>query len=165
MVSFGERSLVIMGFNDVAIAHWPLASLRALGQRRDSAVQLVPHPDSDERLVISDQQMLGAIGRVCPDLYQRPVNHKGVGRGLLWAGGAVASMAVIVFALIPALAGQLALLVPPDREQQLGNAVVEQLQSILEFAGGTRPEICDTPSGVAVLDHMVARLAPDLEMP
>ena len=91
VVSFGERSLIIMGFNDVAIAHWPLASLRALGQRNDSAVQLVPHPESDERLVITDRQMLTAIGKVCPDLYQRKVDRKGVGRALIWAGGAVMS--------------------------------------------------------------------------
>jgi len=165
VVSFGERSLVIMGFNDVAIAHWPLASLRAVGHRRDSAVQLVPHPQSDERLVIADRQMLTAIGKVCPDLYHRPVDGKGVGRALLWAGGAVASLAVIVFVLLPLLAGQLALLIPPEREQQLGDAVVDQLQSILELAGDERPEICDTASGTAALDHMMARLAPDLGLP
>jgi predicted Zn-dependent protease len=72
---------------------------------------------------------------------------------------------MIVFFLIPALAGQLALLVPPEREQQLGDAVVEQLQSLLELAGDKRPELCDTPSGLAALDRMVTRLAPDLEMP
>jgi len=165
VVCFGERSLVIMGFDEVVIAHWPLASLRALGQRRDSAVQLVPHPDSDERLVMSDPQMLGAIRRVCPDLYQRSVDHKRVGRALFWAGGAVAAMAVMVFLLIPALAGRLALMIPPQREQQLGDAVVDQLQDILELAGGERPAICDTRSGVTALNHLVARLAPDLGTP
>ena len=118
VLCFGERSLVIMGFNDVAIAHWPLASLRAIGLRKDSPAQLVPHRGSNERLVLADRQMLNAIGKVCPDLYHREVDGGGVRRAALWAGGAVASLALIVFVLVPALAGQLAQLIPPEREQQ-----------------------------------------------
>ena len=63
VISFRERSLVIMGFDEEVLAHWPLASLRALGVRGDSAMQLVPHPDSDERIVLSDRQMLKAIAK------------------------------------------------------------------------------------------------------
>jgi len=154
-----------MGFDEVAIAHWPLASLRAIGQRNDSAVQLVPHRDSDERLVLSDRQMLSAISKVCPDLHHRPVDHKGVGRALLWAGGAVTSLALIVFVLVPALAGQLAQMIPPEREQQLGDAVVDQLQTLLGLAGDERPVICETPSGLAALDRMTARLNADARLP
>jgi Zn-dependent protease with chaperone function len=165
VLCFGERSLVIMGFDDVVIAHWPLASLRAIGQRKDSAVQLVPQRDSDERLMLSDRQMLNAIGAVCPDLYHRPVDRKGVRRALLWAGGAVTSLALIVFVLLPALAGQLAQLIPPEREQQLGDAVVDQLQTLLSLVGDERPGICDTSSGVAALDQMVTRLAADGRLP
>ena len=165
VICFGERSLVIMEFSEAVLAHWPLASLRAVGLRRDSAVQLVPQRDSDERLVLSDRHMLDAIGEVCPDLYRRPVDRKGVRRAVLWAGGAVASLALIVFVLVPALAGQLALLIPPEREQQLGDAVVDQLQTLLSLGGGERPVICDTPSGVEALERMVARLDPNPRLP
>ncbi len=165
VLCFGERSLVIMEFNEVVLAHWPLASLRAVGLRRDSAVQLVPHGDSDERLVLSDRHMLEAIAKVCPDLHHRPVDRKGVGRALLWAGGAVTSLALIVFVLVPALAGWLAVLIPPEREQQLGDAVVEQLQSIMELATGSRPLTCDHKAGQAALERMVARLGTDLGLP
>ncbi|MHA1114545.1 MAG: M48 family metallopeptidase [Alphaproteobacteria bacterium] len=162
---FGERSLVIMAFDETVLAHWPLASLRAVGLRRDSAVQLVPHHGSDERLMLSDRQMLGAIGEVCPELYHRAVDRKGVRRAFLWAGAAVASLALIVFVLVPALAGRLALLIPPEREQQLGDAVVDQLQTLLSLGGGGRPVICDTPSGVAALERMTARLNADPRLP
>ncbi|MCH8167303.1 MAG: M48 family metallopeptidase [Proteobacteria bacterium] len=165
VICFGERSLVIMGFNDVVIAHWPLASLRAVGLRRDSAVQLMPQQGSDERLTLSDRRMLSAIGEVCPDLHHRPVDRKGVRRAFLWAGAAVGSLALIVFVLVPMLAGQLALMIPPEREQQLGDAVVEQLQTLLSLGGGGRPAICDTPSGVAALDRMAARLNADPRLP
>jgi Zn-dependent protease with chaperone function len=165
VLCFGERSLVIKGFNDVAIAHWPLASLRAVGQRKDSAVQLVPHRDSDERLVLSDRDMLKAIAEVCPDLHHRPVDHKGMRRAFLWAGGAVGSLALIAFVLVPALAGQLALLIPPEREQQLGDAVVEQIQTLLEYAGDERPATCDHSAGQAALDKMAARVGRELDIP
>ena len=166
VICFGERSLVIMEFDETVLAHWPLASLRAVGLRRDSAVQLVPHGDSDERLVLSDRWMLSAIGEVCPGLYHRAVDRRGVRRAFLWAGAAAASLALIVFVLVPALAGRLALLIPPEREQQLGDAVVEQLQTVLAaLSGGDRPGICDMPSGVEALARMAARLNADPRLP
>jgi Zn-dependent protease with chaperone function len=165
VLCFGERSLVIKGFNDVAIAHWPLASLRAIGQRKDTPAQLVPHRGSDERLVLADRQMLNAIGKVCPGLYHRPVDGKGVRRAALWAGGAVASLALIVFVLVPVLAGQLAQMIPPEREQQLGDAVVDQLQSLFALAGDERPGLCDTTSGLEALERMTARLNADPQLP
>ena len=165
VISFRERSLVIMGFDEEVLAHWPLASLRALGLRGDSAMQLVPHPDSDERIVLSDRPMLKAIAKVCPGLYHRKVDRKGVGRALAWAGGAVASMALIVFVLLPALAGQLALMIPPESEKQLGDAIVEQIQSGLELMTGRRPEICDYPRGQEALQRMVDRLGTEMGLP
>lgn len=164
MVSFGARSLMIVGYDNVAIAHWPLASLRAVGVRKDSAVQLVPHQDSDERLVLSDREMLEAIQAVCPELHHRKVDRKGVGRAFFWATGALVSLTVIVFVLVPALASQLAELIPPEREQRLGDAVIDQFQSIMELATGERPEICDNGAGQEALDRMVARLDPELRL-
>lgn len=166
IVSFGERSLVVMGFDDRVLAHWPLASLRALGRKGDSAVQLVPHRDSDERLILTDREMLDAIRQVCPDLYHAPVDRRRLRHAFAWAGGAAAALALMLFVLIPTLAGQLALLIPPEREQQLGDAVVEQLKGMLSFIGeGERPAICDSPSGVAAVEAMSDRLAPGLDLP
>lgn len=165
VLAFGERSLVIMTTAGTPIAHWPLASLRAMGQRKDSAAQLVPHRDSDERLVLQDREMLAAINAVCPDLHHRPVDRRGVRRAFLWAGGAVAALTLIVFVLVPALAGRLAQLIPPDREQQLGDAVVDQLQTILSVVGDERPELCETSAGDEALKHMVARLEQGLSLP
>lgn len=165
VVSFGERSLVIMGMDEVAIAHWPLASLRAIGPRRSSSVQIVPGHDSDERLVLTDRLMLDAIGEVCPELYRRPVDRRGMRRAFAWAGGAAASVVLIVFVLVPMLSAQLAELIPPKREQQLGDAVVEQIQWLLEKAGGKPPQLCHNAEGVAALGRMAVRLDSPLELP
>ncbi len=165
MVSFGERSLTIKSYKNVAIAHWPLASLRALGLRKDSTIQLVPYSVSNERLMISDRRMLEAIQKVCPGLYQRKVDHSGVKRAVVWACGAVLSLMLIVFVLMPALAGQLAVLIPPEREQQLGDAVIDQMQTFFELATGERPQICGHGAGQAALDRMADRLAANLDLP
>ena len=166
IISFGERSLTIMDINGTAIAHWPLASLRALGRRKDSSVQLVPERDSDERLVLADRAMLDAIMAVCPNLYSRPVNTGSLRRALLWGAGAVASLLAIVFVLVPMLAGQLALMIPPEREQQFGDAIAEQLQSMLSvLSGGSAPAICTGPAGVAALQAMTDRLIPEPDLP
>jgi Zn-dependent protease with chaperone function len=165
VLSFGERALVIIGVDDVVIAHWPLASLRAVGPRGASSVQLVPQRDSDERLVLSDRIMLDAIGEVCPDLHHRPVDRKGMRRAVVWASGAVAAVALIVFVLVPALAAQLAELIPPKREQQLGDAVVGQIQSLLALAGDRKPQLCENDAGRAALDRMATRLNPNPELP
>jgi len=165
ILGFGERSLVIIGPDDRPIAHWPLASLRAIGLRKDNPVQLVPQRDSDERLVLEDREMLDAIRKVCPDLYHRPVDRGGVRRAFLWAGGAVASLTVIIFVLMPALAAQLSRMIPPEREQQLGDAVVDQLQTVLSYIGDERPEMCETPSGVEALARLAARLDPNADLP
>lgn len=165
VLSFGERTLVIMAMDGTAIAHWPLASLRALGQRSATGVQLVPQIDSDERLVLSDAEMLAAIGEVCPDLYRRPVDRGGMRRVAVWAGSAVAAVTLIVFVLVPMLAAQLAGMIPPKREQQLGDAVVGQLQSLLSLTGDGKPEICDHSAGLAALERLGARLNPNPELP
>ena len=164
-VGFGERSLVMMDRNRVAIAHWPLASLHAISLRKDSTAQLVPYAGSDERLLISDQVMLRALQKVCPDLHRRKVDHSGVRRAGVWAVGAVMSLLVIVFLLMPALAAQLAVLIPPEREQQLGDTVIDQMQSFFELATGERPEICNDLKGQEALDRMTARLSADLDLP
>ena len=165
VVGFGERSLVIMSHDETPIAHWPLASLRAVSLRRDSTIQLVPYDDSDERLVLSDKVMLEAIRRVCPGLYKRRKDGRGIRRAFVWACGAGMSLLLIVFVLMPALAAQLAILIPPEREQQLGDAVIDQMQSFFELATGKRPEVCNHGAGQAALDRMAERLTADLELP
>lgn len=165
VISFGERSLVIIGYDDVVIGHWPLASLRALGLRGDPTVQIVPQDDSDERLVLSDAEMIRAIGMVCPDLYVRPVNRRGVGRALVWGAGAVGAVLVMVFVLVPLLADRMAELIPPEREVALGDSVVGQLQSLLHWSGQGDAGFCTGPEGQAALTRLVARLNPDTELP
>lgn len=157
VVSFGKRSLVMMGYDGVAIAHWPLGSLRSVGSAGQRPLQLVPDPESDERLVLEDADMSAAIREVCPDLDRRPARPRSVGRALILGLAALGAVVLLVTAILPALAGQLARLVPPEREVQLGEAIEGQVRRLLAGFGDPVP-YCTAPEGKRALEAMVARL-------
>lgn len=165
VVSFGERSLVILTYEGEAIAHWPLATLRAISARREAVAQFAPAPDSEERLMLEDREMVAAIEAVCPRLYRRETDRRGGGRAVFWAFGAVGAVVGLVLWILPALATQLAPLIPPEREQRIGDAVVSQIQSVLNAAGDTVPGFCRAPEGVAALDRMTERLEAEVDLP
>ncbi len=165
VLAFGARTLIMVGFDDRAVSHWPLASMRTLSSPGDKTVQLVPDLQSDERIVLSDPEMIAAIRKVCPHLFRRPTNRGGVRRALFWGAWALGSAAVILFVLIPGLADELADYVPPEREQALGDAVVGQLATLLSLDGSDPPGICTAPEGAAALDLMTARLSVNLSLP
>lgn len=160
VVKFGEATLTLFRPDGMPLAHWALASLRAL---RDTAGrgQLVLTPDeaSEERLTLTDPDMIGAIRAVCPDLDRRRAPRGQLRSALAWAGGAVAAVLLIVFVIVPAIAGELARLIPPAREQAMGAAVMDQISAAL---GGFRGRVrsCDSRAGLAALERMVGRLAP-----
>ncbi|MBK0399418.1 M48 family metallopeptidase [Limibaculum sp. M0105] len=164
ILGFRERSLIIRTMRDEVLTHWPLASLRAVSARHDRPVQIVPNLESDERLVVSDETMIEAITTVCPDLYHRPVDHRGMRRAIVWGLGAVGAVLAMVFVLIPALAGQLALMIPPERERALGDALVGQLTQILDL-GGSTSRFCIEAEGREALDRMAARLGGGARLP
>ncbi|GIX15111.1 MAG: hypothetical protein KatS3mg118_3070 [Paracoccaceae bacterium] len=135
IVRFGEATLILLGPGDLPVAHWALASLRALPGQGAGMMVLVPDADSDERLTIGDPDMIAAIRAVCPEL-ERPRAAPGTRRRLaLWGAGAVAAVLAMVFLLIPMLAERLAPMIPPAREEALGRAVIGQLQQLLARTG------------------------------
>lgn len=165
VLSLGARSLLVLSPDGQALAHWPLASLRAAGDRGDATLQLLPGPDSDERVVVEDPRMVDALRESCPDLHRRRVDRRGLRRVVLWSGAAAAAVALVVFVVVPALAERLALMIPPEREVALGEAVVEQLQDVLGWLAGEPPEACVEPEGVAALQRMAERIDPGADLP
>lgn len=166
-VHLGERSLVILGPGRAALDHWPLASLRALNARSDAGLDLAPGPDSDERLHLSDARMVQALRKLCPELHRRRADRRGLRRALVFGAAAVAAVAALVLVVIPRLADQLALLIPPEREMALGDSVAEQVRDLLAWIGDAEegPGYCAAPEGVAALDAMAARLGAGESLP
>ena len=158
----GERSLVILGRGREALDHWPLATLRALNARSDAGLDLAPGPDSDERLHLSDPTMIRALRKLCPGLHRRKADRRGLRRALALGAAALAAVALLVFVVIPRLADQLALLIPPEREMALGDSVAEQLRDLLGWMEDEGvPGYCTAPEGTEALTTMTARLGAD----
>jgi Zn-dependent protease with chaperone function len=159
VLSFGERSLVIMGLDDRPIAHWPLASLRALDPPAQGPLQLVPDASSAERVLLEDREMRAAITEVCPRLHMPPAPARRKGRRGLRAAGTLILLALALMALRPpALPDSLADMVPPEREAALGEAVAARLPALLGAAAA--PGLCSAEEGSAALRALTARIAP-----
>jgi beta-barrel assembly-enhancing protease len=177
VVSFGARSLIIVGLDDRPIAHWPLASLRALGPPAKRPMELVPDRASDERLLLEDGEMSAAIAEVCPGLHPPPAVRRGRrlerGPGALLAAVLVAALAGAGYLALTSLPERLSDMVPPEREAALGEAVAARLPVLLAAGqpGEGQPRagdvagLCVAEQGTAALRALSARLAPGLASP
>jgi len=144
---------------------WRAGELRAVPDQADPASLLLYRAgDRLARLDIADETIAAALRANAPQLNRRPpVEHKG--RILGWAGGAVASVSLIIFVLVPVLANQLATLLPPAGEKALGDMTYEQIRTALGEGDLLPVETCEAPEGLAALDAMLDRLDPGDDLP
>ena len=139
---------------------WALPNLRAVQDAaEEGALQLSTTDDPVARLTIRDPALMAAVKARAPNLDQVDRNAGQVKKVVAWAMGALASVLLIVFVIVPALASQLAVLIPMERERQLGEAVVGQLTWALERLSGETGAFCGTADGLAALEAMEARLS------
>lgn len=159
IVKFGDASLIVLAPNDMPITHWSLAGLRDLGEG-GASLSLAPGDGGDdetERLTIDDAEMVAAIRAVCPDLRSRPaVKRSRWARALLWAGGALGAVYLIIFHIAPALSDQLAALIPPEAEAAMGEQMAERFAGLFAEEGGAK--FCATPQGDRALKALTNRL-------
>ncbi len=164
-VSDDEGLLKISGAELAAEHYWPLGDIR---ERRDQALRggamFACRTGGAARLTIHKPDTVAAIRAVCPALSQRDVPRKAYRKVAFWGFGAVASVLLIVFVIIPALSNRLAVLIPVEREVALGRTVMTQLEGFLgsEQAGDLT---CSNPEGEAALQKMVSRLAGRINSP
>lgn len=143
---------------------WPLEDLRRVqDQPRDGSITLCRvQLDGDEtqsweeRLVLREGDLAAWLRGHCPALDRGRV-PRGTGRRVLtWIGGAAVALALMLFVILPGLAGLLARALPIEREVAYGKAVVSGVET---FLGGRFASLtCDDPAGLAALDRMVAGL-------
>lgn len=168
IVRFGETTLTLLTFQDEPVQHWALASLRQISSTRDGGgreeLRIAPGHDGEERLTLTDPEMIRALRQVCPDLLAKPKpSRRGIGRGLLVAALALGAVAGLVFVVAPGAADRLAELTPPARAARLGEASAEA--AARRYAGRALADAqCRAPEGRRALDALLARLrrgAPD----
>lgn len=145
---------------------WPLKDIRSIpDQADDSAVVLGRAGDHPARLIVRDRDMAALLDRLCPDLKRRDPTP-GLARRLVVLGvGALASVALIIFVLVPMLANRLADLLPIEGERALGESTFEQIRQALDEGEGFGVPLCDAPGGRLALEQMRARLEAGADIP
>jgi len=155
---------LVLEMPDGAELIWPLEELRQLpGQADDKTFVLTSMSDPLARLYLELGPLFTRIRTRAPALDQRATPPPPKGRLLKWGFGAVASVALIIFVLVPLMADQLARFLPPAGERALGDATFEQIRQVLDDSGLAPVQICEAKSGVKALDLMLARLAPEVD--
>ncbi|WP_299935500.1 M48 family metallopeptidase [uncultured Pelagimonas sp.] len=140
---------------------WPMRDIRKLQDQADKTrLVLRLRDDPLRRLILPDHQLY-------PDLphpnRRAPVTQRG--KLLTWAAAAVASVALIVFVLVPVMANQLAEFIPPEGEHALGEVTLEQIRGVLGNNSATGVQFCEGDNGKAALTMMQNRLVDTLEAP
>ncbi len=173
----GERALPVrvaltLTATDLVIApgdgealRWPLSLLRRVpDQAHPTDLVLAQASDPVTRLIVRDRAMVQQIKAVARHLDKRPPMQN-TGRLISWSIAAVASVALIIFVLVPVMANQLATFLPPSGEKALGDTTFEQIRNALDGSGIDPVPTCESPAGLAALAKMEARLTETVDLP
>ena len=161
-----NKRLIIHDHSGAELDIWPLETLRRLHD--DAGIGLVLRSGAldpgEARLVLSNTRAIAAIKAACPNLSKTIVAGRNWGKIAVWLGASATALALMIFGIVPALAGRLAVFIPPEREVRVGSAVLRQIELILskEEAGVWR---CTNPKGQVALEHMVRALQYGQEFP
>lgn len=145
--------------------NWPLKDLRTVPDQADrEQLVLALKGDPVSRLVVADAEARRILSARSLNLTKRPP-VKGKPRLFAWSIGAIASVALIIFVLVPVMADQLAEYLPPDGERALGDSTFEQIRSALSKQSLVPIDICESSEGIAALGKMQTRLETGLDLP
>ncbi len=160
-----EPATLVLAPAEGAALRWPLADLRAIpDQAATRTLVLTSTAQPLARLHLADADLRRDIAARAPNLRRgQPV--RGRGRVAAWAMAAVASVALIIFVLVPVMANQLAAILPPAGEKALGDATLDQIRSALDQTGLEGLPTCDAAAGRAALDRMTDRVTEGVDLP
>lgn len=160
-----EPATLVMAPAEGPAIRWPVQDLRAIpDQASPRTLVLTATTQPLARLHLADAALRREIAARAPLLRKgQPV--RGRGRVAAWALSAVASVALIIFILVPVMANQLAAILPPAGEKALGDATLDQIRVALDRSGIDGLPLCEAPAGRAALDRMTARITAGVDLP
>lgn len=142
---------------------WPYGDIRALrDQAGDQLVLRLAH-DPTQRLIV-DTADDRALIRARAKQMHRYASHVRRGKLAMWGLAAVASVALIIFVLVPVMADQLARYLPPEGEKALGDATFDQIRTALDDTGLGGLATCDAADGLAALAKIETRLTDEMDL-
>jgi Zn-dependent protease with chaperone function len=165
VVGATQTGLAITKSDSGEVTVWNYADLRKLpDQAREGGLLLTSRNTPEARLNLFDAALVEQINHLCPDLQQKEVPKGSYYRIAKWSVGAVGSVLLIMFVIIPAMANTMARLIPLEREIALGQTVLGQIE---RFLGGSDENqlACSNPAGLRALDKMTARLTGGFDTP
>ncbi len=148
-----EAEMLVIAPEGRAPQRWPLSEIRRVPDQAGGDLLVVRlRGDPVARLIVEDHVLIAR----CPHIDRRPpVQNRWKLAG--WAVAAVASVALIITVLVPAMADQLARYIPPEGERALGETTLTQIREAMDETGMDPIATCEAPAGRAALDRMTAR--------
>ncbi|MEL6522121.1 MAG: M48 family metallopeptidase [Pseudomonadota bacterium] len=146
------------------LATWHVEEVRVIRDHGYARGEVFEQRGTDEaRLVIPDAGEAAAIKVACPNAGKFETPPGAWRKVVFWTGGAIAAMLLILFVILPNLADTMATLIPPKREEAIGETVVAQIERAMNF--GRTGEFCSTPEADAAIAKMSDRLTAELDLP
>lgn len=140
---------------------WPLEEIRELPDVAGGDLVILRHRDDPlARLILTDP---GIRVRLPHRTRAAPIARRG--RLMGWALAAIASVALILFVLVPTMADQLAEYIPPEGEQALGEVTLTQIRDSLSENELGPIRFCTAPYGEAALRKIQTRLTDTMDPP
>lgn len=163
-VQLGPEALVVRDDQATVLAIWPLDEVRLVGKPEAGRPLRLTRLKGTARVVVADAGRLGDLERLCPDLHKLRPRARDVWRPVaLWSALAVGVVAALFLVVIPYLARQAALAIPPDIETEMGAAAAEQVAGF--FTPGKEAQFCSSPEGQRALDVMARELSAHADLP
>ena len=144
---------------------WPLNELREVReQARDARIVLSLGQDGIARLILLEAEAAEIVRAQAPNLGKVVVKKSKLRQLAIWSMGAIASVLLIMFFILPALSNQLATMIPLEREVAIGEVSMNQIHG---FLGGSDENdlSCTNPEGLLALQKMTKRIVGDIEIP
>ncbi|MEM6306656.1 MAG: M48 family metallopeptidase [Pseudomonadota bacterium] len=160
-----HETLIIIGQDGAVLDRWQFDDLRRVGDVADEQLQLYRSGDADAaRLITGHKQAIVIIETLAGNLNSTDMTGAVWRKIALWSGGAAAALGLMVFVIVPALAGSLAPLISPQAEAAIGRSTLKQVEWLFaETEGGDWA--CSSPAGDAALVEMTQTILGDTDIP
>ena len=161
------RHLVIKAGDGHTHAGWPVGDIRRYKDQAGAGLSLclAATHGSTARLTLTEDAVIAALSQHLPRLDHADMQTGTWRKIVVWTIGAAAAMGLMIFVIVPALAGALTPLIPPEKEAIIGRSVLRQLEYFFDDRDTRGDWFCTDPKGQAALDKMLTHLAKGEEFP
>ncbi len=146
------------------VARWPLADVIEYREEERTGLYVIGPREGDARLHVIGGGIIRDAKAVLPGIKGAGVPWPMLRKVGVLTVGALGSLALLIFVILPAMAAQLAQMIPPDREVAFGKTVRGQVERVFG-AKKTDDLLCEGPAGEAALAAMTQRVLGDATVP